>query len=459
MRPLRGLRAQVTVALALLVAVVMAATGVVIVQRIDRQDRARVDAQLRVRATKVRTDATKPQDGKADDERNRVDPAAKDGDAGLLAGTDALTRVLSGSSVVTQRGEAAVDAGPPPTRDGFSTVTIDGQPWRSLTQAIPGVRDGRLQVLQSLDPVRQRVAESRRLIALVTGLATLVAALGVWLMTGLLLRPLERLRLGARALRPGDPAGTRLPAVDRPREIAELSRTLNEMLDRLAQSTTATRRFTADAGHELRTPLAGLGMDLETLGRHPGLSAEDRAEIVAAMTAEHARVVALLDGLQRLARGDAEAVPDHEQLDLGVLVDDAVAGARRRHPAVTFATRPTTDGGELTLLGWPEGLRLAVDNLLDNAALHGRRDGAVEVAVGVSGGRARVTVDDDGPGIPSDRRDVVRERFARGEAPRSPGSGLGLALVDQQARLHHGALRLEDAPAGGLRAILEFAVR
>jgi two-component system sensor histidine kinase PrrB len=106
--------------------------------------------------------------------------------------------------------------------------------------------------------------------------------------------------------------------------------------------------------------------------------------------------------------------------------------------------------------GWPVGLRLAVDNLLDNAALHGRPEGTVDVQLTHDTDTVRITVGDDGPGIPADRRQAMKDRFTRGARTRSPGSGLGLALVDQQAHLHHGTLHLGAAPAGGLEATLSL---
>jgi two-component system sensor histidine kinase PrrB len=101
-------------------------------------------------------------------------------------------------------------------------------------------------------------------------------------------------------------------------------------------------------------------------------------------------------------------------------------------------------------------LRLALDNLLTNAVRHGRAR-RVDVSVASSDGRTVVTVDDDGPGIPAGERAQVTGRFVRGSSAAPGGSGLGLALVQQQAALHGGNLRLLDSPAGGLRAVLELA--
>jgi two-component system, OmpR family, sensor histidine kinase PrrB len=386
------------------------------------------------------------------------DAPARAEDANLLAGTDSLTRVLVAGKVIAQRGEGIPSGRPVPARSGVTTITVGGRRWRSLVRPTNMVAGGRLQVLQSLGPVQQRLDGNRRVVALVTGAAALATALAAWLVTGLVLRPLNRLREGAVAIRPGDTAGQRLPEVERPQEIGELSATLNAMLERLRVSMDATRRFTADAGHELRTPLTGLGVDLETLQRNPELPPADRAAMLGAMAREHRRIVALLNGLQQLARGDAEALPQLAHVDVAELLDLAVSAASDRHPDVHYSVRDSTPAA---IDGWPDGIRLALDNLLDNAALHGREDGNVEVTVsaGGDGDGVRIDVDDDGPGIAATDRAPLTQRFARGAAPRSPGSGLGLALADQQARLHGGRLELGAAPAGGLRATLILAPR
>jgi phospho-acceptor domain-containing protein len=166
------------------------------------------------------------------------------------------------------------------------------------------------------------------------------------------------------------------------------------MLDRLQTAMTATRRFTADAGHGMRTPLASLGMNLETLTQSRTTRTAAR-RAAAASNADHQRLVAVLDGLQALARGDAGALPDREPVDLADLAADAVSHACRRHPAVTY--RFFDDGSATTVTGWPTGLRLAIDNLLDNAALHGDPTGTVTISVGAEPGQVRLIVDDDGP--------------------------------------------------------------
>jgi two-component system sensor histidine kinase PrrB len=447
----RSLRTQVTLGAALLVVLVVALAGLTIALRIDHEDRAQVDQQLQARATKILADR-----GKVQDRGSLLAEGEKAGqnDTNLLAGTESLTRVLSGSEVLASRGEGVSGAVPLPTATGLTTVRIAGRPWRSLVAVYDQVPDGRLQILQSLAPVQQRLDDNTRLIALVGLAATLLAAIGAWLVAGLLLRPLQRLRLGALAIHPGVDSGPQLLDVAGPLEIADLAATLNTMLERLQLSMQATRRFTADAGHELRTPLTGLGMDLETLRRNPDLAVDRRETMLAAMTVEHDRVVSLLNGLQQLARGDAEALPERSLTDVGEIVEAAVRAASRRHTAIRYRSSIGTE--PFLTVGWPGGLRIALDNLLDNAALHGRPDGTVDAVVSGEGDLVAVIVSDDGPGIPEHERESMKQRFARGTRPRGPGSGLGLAVVEQQARLHGGTLTLGRSAAGGLRVTLSL---
>jgi signal transduction histidine kinase len=447
-----SLRTQVTIGAALVVMVVVGLAGLVIGLQIYHQNLGQVDQDLKARAAQVGNDANRLL---ANDHMGGYPNGP--GDVGnLLAGTQTLLRVLSGNQVILERGQVPAAKLPLPVHDGLTTIQVGDEQWRSLAQQIS---DGQLQVLENLGPVQQRLHQDEQLIAMIAATATLLTALGVWVVTGIVVAPLRRLRAGALTIRPGRDVDQRLPQVRRPQEVAELSATLNAMLERLQGSMQATRRFTADAGHELRTPLTSLGMDLETLRRNPELPADQRADTLAAMAVEHARIVSLLEGLQALARGDAGALPAAAASDVAELVDEAVVRARRRHPDVTYRVHNELPGG-VVVGGWPDGLRRAVDNLLDNAALHGRPAGVVEVRLFVPADRfVGIAIGDDGPGIPAELRDAMRQRFARGPSPRGDGSGLGLALVEQQAVLHGGSLTLGEAAGGGLEATMTLSTR
>lgn len=298
---------------------------------------------------------------------------------------------------------------------------------------------------------------ARRLVAVNLGVLALVGAAGLAL-GGLALRPLAVLRAGAERVASTRDLATRLPQGDGPEEVDALAGSLNAMLARLQRSTAqteatlaASRQFAADAGHELRTPLTSVRANLDVLARSPSLSADER-RIMTDILREQQRLLDLLDGLQRLARGDAAPAVPRERLDLGDIVDASVTTARARHPraTITFA-----GPAEVPIDGWSDGLRLVIDNLLDNALRHGRPDGRVAVSLAVDGGVARLTVDDDGPGIPPGDRARVFERFARGPTD-APGSGLGLALVAQQAAAHGGGAVIDSSPQGGARIVVDF---
>ena len=327
-------------------------------------------------------------------------------------------------------------------------MRIGGHSWRALTVTLDPASHVRLQVLSSLAPVEARVARIRGIVLLVGLLALGVTALAAWGFTTLAVRPLARLRQGAASVSDTSDLSVRLADDDGPEEVRSLASDLNQMLARLQASTDATRRFAADAGHELRTPLTSLQANLDALLRNPDLPEAQRRALLAEMAAEQGRMVHLLEGLQALARGEAAEALAREDVELAEVVDAAVFSARRRHPSTTFELGD--EDGEVLVHGWGDGLRRIVDNLLDNAALHGRPGGLVQVSVGRENGHALLAVDDDGPGVPAAARPRLLEPFARGEATTSPGTGLGLAIVAQQVALHDGALDLGDSPLGGL---------
>ncbi|MEA2458954.1 MAG: two-component system, OmpR family, sensor histidine kinase PrrB, partial [Thermoleophilaceae bacterium] len=233
----------------------------------------------------------------------------------------------------------------------------------------------------------------------------------------------------------------------------------NAMLARLSRSAAdreraieATRRFAADAGHELRTPMTSIQARLSALARHPDEPPERRTEMAEEALEQQRRAVTLLDGLQALARGDA--APALEPLDLADAVDAALAAARDRHASVRW-TADVPDGA-IAVDAWEPGLRALLDNLLENAARHGRTGG--EVRVTLRGDDApELLVEDDGPGVPEADRTRIFEPFVRLQ-DHGDGSGLGLALVAQQAR-HHGAdIVVDSSPElGGARFTVRFA--
>jgi two-component system, OmpR family, sensor histidine kinase PrrB len=448
MRLPSSLRARITLAAVLAVALCGVAAGAALVAAVERDGRNAVDNGLRARVARIAPGPT----GFGDDGFGRGGRGAEP----LLVGSGTFAQVSVAGQVVDQGGD--VPRHPPgvPSRNGFSTVEIDGVEWRSLTMPLGRFsNDARLQILSSLAPVAARAANLRRAVLLIGLGALVLTALAAWGFTTLAVRPLARLRAGAARVSGAADLGTPLPDDEGPVEVRSLARALNDMLVRLQASTAAmeralhaTRRFAADAGHELRTPLTGLRANLDALARNPDLDPVERDALVADMTAEQERIVHLLEGLQALARGDAAESLPREDVELADLVDEALYAARRRHRGVAFELDDDmTDAG---VHGWGGGLRLLVDNLLDNAAIHGRAGGRVRVGIGPAGDALVLRVDDDGPGIDPAERERVLEPFARGGAATASGTGLGLAIVAQQVALHDGELRLTESDLGGL---------
>lgn len=447
-----SLRARLTAAAVLALAVVGLVVLLLLRAAVAADGREAVDAQLRLRAEQVLR--RPPPDPSGFGSHGGGGPGSQPGTPAdrLLSGTGSFVQVAVGGQVVQQAGDVPSGAPAPPARDGFTTVTIAGQDWRSLTQQLDGAQ---LQLLQTLQPVDDRVAEVQRNVVVLGLLALLALGGSVYAFATLAIRPLERLRAGAARIHGADDLrAARLPDDDGPAEVRQLASALNGMLVRVERSTGALRRFAADAGHELRTPLTGLRANLDVLARNPDLDAAQRQELVAEMAAEQERVVGVLEGLTALARGDAADALPREDVDLGDVVDAAVHGARRRHADARFEVEDRAPGA--LVHGWPEGLRLVLDNLLENAAVHG--GGRVGVRLRHDGDAVVLEVADDGPGVPVDERARVVEPFARGVDPRAPGTGLGLAIVAQQVALHGGTLALGDAIGGGLLVTVRLPV-
>jgi two-component system, OmpR family, sensor histidine kinase PrrB len=449
----RSLRARLSLGVGLVIAVVLGVSGVLISNYAERTGRETLDDRLRRTAELSRATAV-------DAVQNAVPGTDRRLDA-VLGATDSSLRLFIGDAVVLEAGRPALAGGIPPT--GLRTVTSRGERYRVLVTPLSGAGLGdlaKLEVVSSLAELEEGQGELDSRLIWLGAAALLATGLGAFLAAMRTLGPLRRLRLAAGRIAAEDDLDVRVSETDGPAEVRSLAASFNAMLARLSVSAAlreraleATRRFAFDAGHELRTPLTTVQATLSALHRHPDVAPEQRATMLEDALEEQRRLVALLDGLQALARGEATSA-EHEDVDLADLVTRAVADARARYPATAF-TLDLPDG-PVVRRGWEPGLRLLVANLVTNAAHHGRPGGNVWVTLA---GRPtpELTVDDDGEGIPEDERDRIFEPFRRLEpAADRQGTGLGLALVAQQAREHAATVRVESSPAGGARVVVTF---
>jgi two-component system OmpR family sensor kinase len=271
----------------------------------------------------------------------------------------------------------------------------------------------------------ERAAHRLRALVLLAAVAAALLAVGIaLLLTRRALRPLAELSAAARAIGDTGDANRRLPPVDARDEVGALSETLNAMLGSLEQARESERRFVADASHELRTPLTALRGNAAYIAQHGA-----NAEVLADIEADAARLARLLDELLALAREDAAGPGRSEPVRL-----DQLAHASADGRVSVEAPAP------VTVLGDPDALARALRNLVENALLHGPEGGDVRIAVRETGGRAIVTVSDDGPGLSGEGAERAFERFWRANRPDRPaGSGLGLAIVRSTAERHGGS--------------------
>jgi signal transduction histidine kinase len=421
-----SLRTRVAIAAALAAALVVALFAVVTSVLLVNNDAAQLDRRLdSIIATSLNSDQ------------------ARDESRGVLT----TIRSRSTGQVVYQRGFQL-----PALPVGTSTVAVNGVDYRVRTvetqQAGPVLVSIGIRV-DSILMDRTRIP----LYLVIGGVAVLVAGGLGWVFAGPAVRPLRRLTEQTRKLGKGNEEMTGVRGV---REAEDLSEAMAGMLQRLAAAQAATTNslqaaqdFAANAAHELRTPLTAMRADLDTLRIHD-LPAEEREEVVADLSRAQRRVEAIITALGQLASGQLAQVEDREAIDVADLLE-RVARENMRPPNPADIVVQADDAG--TIWGWPGGLRLAVDNLVRNAITHG---GATRITLAAHrcDDDLEIIVDDNGRGLPAQEHQIVLGRFARGSTAATGGSGLGLALVAQQAALHGGTIELSDGPLGGLRATL-----
>jgi two-component system OmpR family sensor kinase len=291
-------------------------------------------------------------------------------------------------------------------------------------------------------------------LAYLAGLAVAVRAM----------RPISSLTAAAREVAStGDPSG-KMPTLTSDDEVAELGRTLEDMLRSLDQARSETeqamkrqREFVADASHELRTPLTSILANLELLeaSLEKVGPEEDRAAVDSALRSSH-RMSRLVSDLLLLARADAGRVSARQECDLAEVTAGAIAEVRPvagEHELVLETAEPVAVEGN------PDELHRMVANLLENAVRHTPDGTRVTITVTREDGWARLDVCDDGPGIPPGMEEQVFGRFVRGTGPADraagDGTGLGLAIVEAVATSHGGEAEAGSSPHGGAR----FAVR
>ncbi|MGC0362588.1 two-component system sensor histidine kinase PrrB [Rhodococcus sp. 27YEA15] len=434
-----SLRTRIAAAAALGATFIVLAIGVVVALAIARNNLSQLDRRLETASTVVVANAA------------TAGPflgALGDGGAfsvTIRSDTDGTVR----SSTPTRLPELTV---------GSATVEVDGTKYRAYT-----ARAGGINALVSLAvpyaEARDITVEQQHQVAFFgLGAIGAAAALG-WVFGGPAVRPLMEL--------------TRLIARREPnlvtessgiREADELAAAAKSMLSDVASAQEATsaalstaRDFASAAAHELRTPLTAMRTDIEVLST-VALEPGQQHEILVDLARTQRRVESTLRDLERLAKGELSTADDFVETDLTQICDLAVMEAQRHHRGVTITAETLDAALPYAIRAFPGGIRLILDNAVSNAVRHGR---ARTIRITLSRSRDEstvvvITVDDDGCGVAPEERTRVFGRFTRGSTAGPIGSGLGLALIEQQAMLHNGSARLLESPLGGARLLVEI---
>jgi signal transduction histidine kinase len=341
----------------------------------------------------------------------------------------------------------------PQFENGYASTTIDGVEYRVRTFS---AGEASIAVGAPVAETQRRIDELHRRVLLICGgviLGTVVVASVLWL---IMINPFRVLAQQARVINAqSNPEEVKVRGVQEAVEIAEavegmLARIGDEQL-RTKAALEAARDFAAVASHELRTPLTAMRTNLEVLSTLD-LPDEQRNEVIADVMRTQSRIEATLSALERLAQGELTTVDDFGPVDIPELLDRAAHDAMRNYPDLEVSLASSTT---VLMVGMPAGLRLVIDNAITNAVKHG---GATEIRLAATSSvdGVEITVDDNGLGVPEEERSAVFDRFSRGSTAARSGSGLGLALVAQQADIHGGTAALETSPMGGARLLLRL---
>lgn len=395
----------------------------------------------------------------------RLDSVSSLGDFSSLLSTSAPGGVGAptpdGNLVRTVRvGPTAISVPPdvvlPALGNGYANTTIDGVEYRVRTFSVAGAS---IALGAPLAETQRRIAELHlRVLLICAGVIAGTVVVG-WLISLIMINPFRVLAQQARAINAqSNPDEVQVRGV---KEAVEIAEAVEGMLARIGDEQARTRAalesardFAAVASHELRTPLTAMRTNLEVLSTLD-LAAEQRNEVIGDVIRTQSRIEATLTALERLAQGELTTADDFVPFDVTELLDRAAHDAERIYTDLKVSLVPSP---AVLMVGLPVGLRLVIDNAIANAVKHG---GATEVRLSVSSSAdgVQIIIDDNGSGVPEAERDAVFERFSRGSTASRSGSGLGLALVAQQAELHGGTASLTTSPLGGARLVLALAGR
>ena len=434
------IRIRLTLAFALAMAVVLAAIGGFLYVRLGSSLDEAIDESLQARLVEVTAQVETSDDVVATGEPEERVVQILDADGNVIGGTPGVEESLLDPAQAARAVET-------PTWFVVPHVTgLDGR-IRVLAAPVDTARGPRIVVVgSSLEDRDDAVRELLTLLFVAAPAALLLASLLGYALATLALRPVESMQREAAAISATEP-GRRLPVPAARDEISRLGETLNAMLERLEAALERERSFVADAGHELRTPLALLKAELELALRRPR-SETELADAVRSAAEETERLSQLAEDLLLLARSDRSQLPlEPAPLRVRELLDAVVARFERRAKDAGRAIE-VEDTQALEVRADRMRLEQALGNLVDNALRHGA--GTIRLSARRRNGDVELHVRDEGSGFPVDFLPHAFDRFAQADGARTgAGTGLGLAIAEAIAAAHGGSAHAENLDEGG----------
>ncbi len=392
---------------------------------------------------------------RADDLQSLVESEPQLEAAALASVRDTVAQIVGpGGEVIaaTHASISSVRLAPNPENEHTFTSTdiiVDDDVFRVYSRALSD--GGVIHVAQSIDDVNEAQAILIGVLVVSVPVVTAILAAGVWILVGRTLDPVEQMRAEVASIG-ADRLDRRVPVPVGDDEISRLARTMNEMLARVEDAHRRQLDFTADASHELRSPLTRIRSELEVDLAHP--DGADPTATHESVLEEVGILQRTIDGLLLLARGESSSVGVPVDLDDIVLRE---VGALRAQAAIGFDVRGV---GAAQVIGDELALTRLIRNLLDNAARHADQTVRVEVRTGEAESVAFVVVADDGPGVALEDSERIFERFVRlDEARQRGGAGLGLAIARSVAEGHGGTVVLRPGSPPGATFEVRLPVR
>lgn len=366
--------------------------------------------------------------------------------AGHLYESKLAFQVYRGDGALLLSSDNAPSTALAPLRAGFATLQIEGARWRSFVMR---ASSGRWYIASERWDVRADIAGDIARSVLLPLLVELpLVALLVWVAVRLASRRL-RLLTGELQRRAADQLSP-IKERDAPLEIRHLVRAINRLMGELDQALQRERRFTADAAHELRTPIAALRVHLENLRHAPDAAAQQLSG--QALERGLSRLERLVDQLLTLSRLEPDAgLPATQPVELLALCRQ-VAGQLLDAGLGVGIELELVGTAPARVVGDPSSLGILLRNLLENALRYTPTPGRVRLTVARSDDLVCLDCEDSGPGIPESERERALSRFHRALGSGVDGSGLGLSIAARVAALHRGKLELGDSALGGLTA-------